>query len=166
MLLSLLLLVACSKSPQPTTPAPPTFTTTPAPAVGAVTPATPPVIAPPAATDAADAPVAAAVIAETKAKLRAKHGDASAAAIERGVTQVAALWRQSDGDLAAFALAQFVPEGPAHAALFTRLESTLEQVDGGFLEIGRAVKWGTEVEAGPMLPVDELLAGYDAGARL
>ena len=40
--------------------------------------------------------------AEAKAALVAKHGEAHRARIERGVDQVASLWRESDGDFAAF----------------------------------------------------------------
>jgi hypothetical protein len=112
------------------------------------------------------APVAPEAIADAKARLIAKHGEAERARIERGVTQVAALWRKRDGDLVAFCVAQFVAEPAAREALFTRLESTIEQIRGNFLEIGRTARWGVDVEAGPVLPVDELLAAYDASAHV
>jgi hypothetical protein len=110
--------------------------------------------------------VAPAAIADAKAKLVARHGDARRAEIERGVDQVAALWRTTDGDLAAFCLEQFAADAPARDALFARLEAALEQIDGHFLELGRSMRWGTEVEDGPQLPADKLLAAYDAGARV
>src|SRR5690606_36005339 len=89
----------------------------------------------PAATDA-DKPVAASVIADAKAKLLAKHGDAHKAAIARGVDQVAKLWRESDGDLAAFCLEQFLPEQAGRDKLFERLQEINEQIRGHFLELG------------------------------
>ena len=113
-----------------------------------------------------DVPIAAAAVAEAKAKCIAKHGEPQKAAIERGVDQVAKLWRQSDGDLAAFCVEQFAPDAAARDALFARMQATLEQVNGHFLELGRTVRWATEVESGPILPVDTLLAAYDAGARV
>jgi len=113
-----------------------------------------------------ETPVAPAMVEAAKAKLLAKHGDAQRADIERGIAQVASLWRKADGDLVAFATSQFVPAGKERDALFARFEATTEQIDGNFLEIGRATRWGTEVEEGPILPVDELLASWDAGARL
>ena len=112
-----------------------------------------------------DPPLAAAAIADAKAKLVAKHGEPHRAAIERGVDQVASLWRTSDGELTEFCMAQFLVEPAARDALFARLQDVIEQANGHFLELGRTVRWGTEVEAGPMLPVDGLLASWDAGAH-
>ncbi|MGE3458597.1 MAG: hypothetical protein AB7O24_25990 [Kofleriaceae bacterium] len=123
-----------------------------------------PAAAAPTATAAASVPAQA--IADAKAKLVAKHGEAHRARIERGVDQVAKLWRVSDGDLSEFCVAQFVAEPAARDALFARLEATIEQIRGHFLELGRTVRWGSEVEGAPMLPVDGLLASYDAGAHV
>jgi hypothetical protein len=104
-------------------------------------------------------------IALAKSKLVAKHGSAHTERINRGVDQAAALWRAGDGDFVELCLAQFVADPAARDALFARMEATIEQVRGHFQELGRTVKWATEVESGPILPVDELLAGYDAGAH-
>ncbi len=106
------------------------------------------------------------VIADAKAKLVAKHGAANADRIGKGVDQAAALWRAEDGDFSAFCVAQFVADAKERDALFARMEATMEQVRGHFNELGRTVRWATEVESGPILPIDELLAGYDASAHL
>lgn len=129
-------------------------------------PPEPPPSAPVAATPPEDQPVSAAAIADAKAKLLAKFGEAHAAAIERGVDQVASLWRASDGDLAAFCLAQFAPDPAARDALFERLQTMTEQINGHVLELGRTLRWATEVESGPILPVDQLLATFDPGAHV
>ena len=121
--------------------------------------------APPAAT-AADAPVDPAQVADAKAKLLAKHGEAHRARIERGVDQVATLWRTSDGDLVELALAQFVAEPAQLDALLARFQAQLELIEGHLLEIVRAVRWATDVEDGPILPVDPLFAAYDPWARV
>jgi len=113
-----------------------------------------------------DRPVAPAAIAEAKARLLVTYGEPARARIVRGVDQVGSLWRTSDGDLAAFCAEQFVAEPAALDALFDRLQAVLEQIDGHFLELGRTVRWATEVESGPVLPVDELLSAYDAGAHV
>ena len=105
-------------------------------------------------------------IADAKAKLVAKHGAANQERISKGVDQAAALWRAEDGDFVAFCLAQFVADPKERDALFARMEATFEQIHGHFIELGRTVRWATEVESGPILPVDELLAGYDASAHL
>jgi len=67
---------------------PPAHEAVPAPVPTA--PAPKPAAPPPAVTDQ---PVAAAAVADAKAKLIAKHGEAKRAEIERGVDQVAGLWR-------------------------------------------------------------------------
>jgi hypothetical protein len=111
-------------------------------------------------------PVAHAIVADAKAKLIAKHGEANKAAIERGVDQVASLWRASDGDLVAFCVEQFVPDQAGRDALFKRMEEVGEQVNGHVLELGRTTRWNTEVDTGPMAAVEPLLASYDPGAHV
>jgi hypothetical protein len=120
----------------------------------------------PSTTAKADDPVAPATIADAKAKLVAKHGEANKAAIDRGVDQVASLWRASDGDLVAFCVEQFVPDQVGRDALFKRMEEVGEQVKGHFLELGRATRWNTEVDTGPMAAVEPLLASYDPSAHV
>ncbi len=104
--------------------------------------------------------------AALKAELVAKHGEAARARIDRGVDQVAALWRAEDGDLAAFVREQFVAEPAELDALFARLEQVFEQVDGLAHEAGREVRRASDVDVGPLLPVDPLLAAYDPTARV
>jgi len=123
-------------------------------------------VTPPATTAAEDtAPVAPEAIAKAKQALLAKHGEAHRARIEQGVDQVATLWRAGDGDLVAFCVEQFTV-GPARDELFRRLESSLEQIRGHVLELGRTMRWHTDVDTGPMQPVDSLLASYDPGAHV
>jgi hypothetical protein len=109
-----------------------------------------------------DAKVTAAVAA-----LVGKYGEAERPRIERGVRQVAALWREgADGDLTAFCTEQFVADPAQRDALFQRLEVAMEQLDGHLNEIGREMRRPAEVEVGPLLPVDPLMAGYDPFAHL
>jgi hypothetical protein len=110
--------------------------------------------------------VGAAEVAAAKDELLAAHGEGERARIERGVDQIAALWRPEDGELAAFCAEQFVPAGEGLDALFARLEEQLEQIDGRFVELGRSLRWHVDVDTGPMLAVDALLAAYDPGAHL
>ena len=100
------------------------------------------------------------------AALVGKYGEKERPRIERGVRQVASLWKEgTDGDLGAFCLEQFAADQGQLDALFQRLEATMEQVDGHLNEIGREVRRPAEVEVGPLLPVDPLLAGYDPFAH-
>ena len=104
-----------------------------------------------------------------KAALVRKHGEAQRQRVERGVAQVLAAWRAEDGgpaELEAFLGEQFVSDPAQLDLLFARLESALEQLDGRALQVYRAMKWTTDVDVGPMIPVDGLLAGYDAAGDL
>jgi hypothetical protein len=109
-----------------------------------------------------------AAAARAKAALVAKHGEAARPRIDRGVDQVAARWRKSDGDDAAFVKfldEQFVTDPAQLEAVLGRLEYALEQMDGHFLEINRELARWTVLDLGPMLGVDRLLGAYDAGAH-
>jgi len=106
--------------------------------------------------------------ARAVAALAARHGAAERPRIERGVRQAAAFWREGDGDAAAFeafAAGQFAPAGPALDALLGRLEAVLEQVDGHEVELSRTLRWWTDLELGPLQPVDPLLASWAPGAH-
>jgi hypothetical protein len=99
-------------------------------------------------------------------KLVAKHGDAQRERIERGVAQAASLWRAEDGDTAAFTAfcaEQFVTDPNP---LFERMQVMIEQIKGHNLEIGRAARWHSEVDTGPLQPIDGLLAAYDPSANV
>lgn len=101
-----------------------------------------------------------------KAELLKQHGEAQKARIERGVDQVAALWRKEDGDLSAFVKENFLVDPKELDATFQRFEANFEQLDGHFLEIGRELRKPTELDVGPMLKVDPLFAAYDPSAHL
>lgn len=104
--------------------------------------------------------------AALKAELVAKHGEAQRARIERGVEQVAAQWREEDGDFAAFVREYFIADPKTLDETFARLERIFEQLDGHFNELGRELRWATDLDLGPLLPVDPLLAAYDPSAHV
>lgn len=116
----------------------------------------------------ADAPPAQVQTATVEAELVARYGPSQAGRIKRGLAQAASLWRAEDGDAEAFrrfVLEQFAGDPAAQDALFSRLEFVIESLEGRMLEIGRDFRWYSELEIGPMIPVDGILAGYDAGAH-
>ncbi|MFM7200907.1 MAG: hypothetical protein ACKO6N_08970 [Myxococcota bacterium] len=91
------------------------------------------------------------------------------ARLQRGIFQAGCLWRDDDGSPAEFEA--FVRENFIHSpalldATFERLEQLLEQVHGHMHEISRALRWHTDLELGPMLPLDRLTAGYAPNAHL
>ena len=105
-------------------------------------------------------------VAAVEASLVEKHGEAHRARARQGLAQVAALWREEDGDLAAFAMEHFVADPALLDATFLRLETTLEQVEGHMHEISREVRRPADTDIGPMLPVDPFLAAYEPAAHL
>ena len=100
------------------------------------------------------------------AALVKKHGEGARARAERGVRQVAALWRPEDGDVAAFVERAFIADPRELDALLARLSGAFEQIDGHLLEIGRALGSWSELELGPEMDIDQALAGLDVGAHL
>jgi hypothetical protein len=123
--------------------------------------------APPPATPVLPAPLRAATDRAVRALVK-RHGEAERPRVERGVRQVAAAWRPSDGDAAALealCAAQFAPAGPALDALFSRLEAALEALDGHAVEVDRELRRGAELDLDPIQPVDQLLSAYSAGAH-
>jgi hypothetical protein len=104
-----------------------------------------------------------------KAELIQQHGEPNRGRVERGVDQLASLWRKQDGspaELRAFAKEHFIPEGPELDKAFARLQANFEQLDGHLLEIGRELRRPSDLDVGPLLKVDPLFAAYDPGAHL
>jgi hypothetical protein len=100
--------------------------------------------------------------------LVARYGEGQRARVRRGLRQARAFWRKEDGEdqaFEAFARAQFAGDPKSLDALFARLEFVLESYFGHALEVGRDFRWHTELALGPLLPVDEILSGYDPGAH-
>jgi hypothetical protein len=104
--------------------------------------------------------------AALKAELVKTYGDAARPRIERGVDQVAALWRADDGDLAAFARTYFIADQATLDATFARFEDAEESLGGYFLAMSRDLKRPSDLDLGPLLPVDPLFGGFDASAHL
>src|SRR5262245_37145366 len=101
-------------------------------------------------------------------ELAAKFGEAERPRIQRGIEQAARFWRKEDGDEAAFAgvVRQFTaPDSVARNAFFSRMEKSLESLDGHMTEIARDFRWQTDLDLGEVYPFDEVLAGYDPSAH-
>ncbi len=83
--------------------------------------------------------------------------------------QASRLWRPEDGNRKVFedfVRTHFAGDQASLDALFNRMEFVLESLDGHMLEIGRDFRWYSELDLGPMIPVDEILAGFDPGAHV
>jgi hypothetical protein len=102
-------------------------------------------------------------------ELAARWGEAQRPAIERGVRQVAELWRREDGDAAAmadFVRANYAGTPAERDALFDRMEFVLESIAGHTNEMARDMRRQSDLEIGPIYRFDEVMAGYDPGAHV
>ncbi|MFA6232725.1 MAG: hypothetical protein WC824_00885 [Bacteroidota bacterium] len=101
--------------------------------------------------------------------LLARHGEAQRARIERGVHQVAKLWREEDGassDFQQFCTTQFVTDPDQLNATFERLQFNLMLIGGYLTEMGRDLNSPLQLEQGPILPVDYLFGEFAPGAHV
>lgn len=99
-------------------------------------------------------------------ELVGKHGEAQRARIKQGLAQVHARWRAEDGDMAEFVREHFLADAAAIDATFARLERIMEQLEGHLHEMGMELRWETDIDSGPLLGLDPLLAGYEPAANL
>ncbi len=110
-----------------------------------------------------------AAAAPVSAELLAKYGPSQRQRLERGIRQARSLWRDSDGDQAAFdafVRDNFAGDQKTLDELFDRYERILEAVDGHMNGIAVELRRQSDLDLGPTLPVDDVLAGYDASAHL
>jgi hypothetical protein len=98
-----------------------------------------------------------------------QYGASERARIERGLDQVAEFWRSEDGDAAVFedfVRANFAGDQAKLDTIFNRLERLLEQLGGHMHEINREFRQQMDLDLGPVLPVDEIIGGYDPAAHI
>lgn len=96
-------------------------------------------------------------------------GENSSFRIERGVNQVASLWRSSDGtedDFSAFCRTNFVSDTAKLTVLFTKLERNFEIFRGYFNNIDLKLKEPLQLDGPEIEPVDMMFGGYDVSAHL
>ena len=107
--------------------------------------------------------------ARLERELLGKYGEAQRARLERGLHQVAELWRPEDGDAAAFeefVRANFAGDQATLDTMFSRFERLLEQLGGHMHEINREFRQQMDLDLGPVLPFDEMFGGYDPSAHI
>lgn len=109
------------------------------------------------------------VLEKVKNLLKEKHGTGSVFRIDRGVEQLAALWRPDDGnpqEFEEFVMANFLPSGEALDQLFTRLERNFEILNGYFHKMDVALKEPLHLEGPPVENVDMMFGSYNPSAHL
>jgi len=102
-------------------------------------------------------------------ELIAKYGEVQRSRAERGLRQVAEFWRAEDGDAAVFedfVLSNFAGDQATLNTMFNRFQRLLEQLNGHMQEINREFRQQADLDAGPILPFDDLFAGYDPSAHV
>ena len=108
-------------------------------------------------------------MAKVESELTEKLGQGQRARLQRGLAQVAAFWREEDGDAPEFE--DFVRENFAGDqerldTMFRRFEYLLERLDGHMHEISREFRQQQDLDLGPVLSFDEVFGGYDPGAHV
>jgi hypothetical protein len=102
-------------------------------------------------------------------ELVAKYGESQRPRVQRGIRQVSQFWRDEDGDQAAFEeliRTHFAGDQQTLDALFNRLQFVFESTYGHMSEIGRDLRWQSDLDLGTVYPFDEILAAYDPTAHL
>jgi len=102
-------------------------------------------------------------------ELASRYGDGVRERAHRGLSQMASLWQQEDGDVNVFedfARVNFAGDQATLDTMFTRFEHQLEILSGHMVEIGREFRQQMDLDLGPIQPFDEILAAYDPGAHL
>lgn len=108
-------------------------------------------------------------MAKMETELVAKYGEQQKPRVLRGLHQVAEFWRADDGDAAAFedfVRTNFAGDQPTLDTMFNRFERLIEQLAGHMHEINREFRQQMDLDAGPVLPFDEVFAGYDPSAHV
>lgn len=91
------------------------------------------------------------------------------AAMERGVRQVARLWRAEDGsevEFAAFCKENYIDDPAVRRATFERVSFYMEGIYGYFNQMELLQRWNTDLDTGPLYPIDESFAAYSPGAHV
>ncbi|MBU0929396.1 MAG: hypothetical protein KKA67_16715 [Spirochaetes bacterium] len=102
-------------------------------------------------------------------RLAMEKGEGSRERALEGTLCAAAYWRDEDGsaaDFEAFCVEHFAATDEERSALFSRLESAFEELNGSALAVSRAFQWGVHVDSGPLLAVDAILSGWSPQAHL
>lgn len=102
-------------------------------------------------------------------ELIARYGEGQRTRLQRGLKQAASFWRSEDGGASVFedfVRTHFAGDQQTLDTMFARFQYNLEQVDGHMSEIGREFRQQSDLDVGPILPFDELFAGYDPSAHL
>lgn len=89
--------------------------------------------------------------------------------MERGVRQVARLWRAEDGtaeDFKTFCKENYINNEAERKAVFERISFYMEGIGGFFNQMILRLRWNTDLDTGPLYPIDERFAAFSPGSHL
>jgi len=107
-------------------------------------------------------------MSKLETELLAKYGQTQRERIQRGLKQVSDFWRTEDGArelFEDFVRTNFAGDQATLDQMFERFQHNLEQLNGHMAEIGREFRQQSDLDTGPILPFDDLFAGYDPSAH-
>ena len=102
-------------------------------------------------------------------ELLEKYGDKEAFRIEKGVKQVASLWRNSEGsekDFKTFCSEHFTPKGEKLDRMFDKISRNMEVLWGKFHEMDVLLKEPLHLDGPPVTDIDMMFGSYNPGAHL
>lgn len=108
------------------------------------------------------------VIQTTINTLTAKD-NSNKTSIEKGVTQAARLWQQTDGDNAAFQTfceANYIVSPDEKHQVFLKISDYLEGIYGHFNEMSLRLQKNLHLDNGPLLSIDEKFGSYSPSTHL
>lgn len=98
-----------------------------------------------------------------------KYGEDHKFRIERGVRQVASMWRASDGsdgEFTEFCVENFIADQGQFETLFQRILTNYEILEGNLMRIKKDLMRPLHLDIGPNLPIDYLFGSYEPGAHV
>ena len=98
-----------------------------------------------------------------------EHGESSNFRAERGVNQVATLWRETDGtseEFSVFCKTNFIPNEVQLDELFGTVQRNLEIITGYYNKIDLQLKEPVQLTGKEITAVDDLFGGYDISSHL
>jgi len=109
------------------------------------------------------------VVANVTNTLIGKYGKENAQRIEKGVSQAAALWQESDGtdaEFETFCLNHFMASEEERELVFKKISDNFEVLLGHFNKIVLDLRRSMDLDQGEIHPIDYLFGGYSPGAHL
>ena len=108
-------------------------------------------------------------VAQQVIETLAQKDPANRQGIEKGVTQTAALWRDSDGsapDFVAFCTENYLADPAVKEQVFLKISDYMEQISGHFNEMSLQLQHNLHQPTGAVLPIDERFGSYSPSTHL